>query len=171
MPFEDVTEIYSPTDHAFLVPMGFRQMNGLRKEKYQAVKRSGYRLISYVSSKSAVAEGVVVGENVMIYEGAVVEAYSRIGDNVIIRSGAHVSHHCRIRNSCFLAAHSVLGGGVNAADGCFIGLNATVRDNVSIGRGAAVGAGSLLLKDAEAHSLYYGVPAEKHDRPPIEVIV
>ncbi|NKT91499.1 hypothetical protein GS845_25625 [Rhodococcus hoagii] len=44
-------------------------------------------------------------------------------------------------------------------DGARISTRSMILPGVTIGEGAVIGAGSLVTKDVEPHSLYYGVPA------------
>lgn len=52
-------------------------------------------------------------------------------------------------------------GSIIIGDGCWIGANVTVLKDVRIGKGVVIGAGSLVTKNLEDNSLYYGVPAQK----------
>jgi acetyltransferase-like isoleucine patch superfamily enzyme len=45
---------------------------------------------------------------------------------------------------------------VRVGQGCFIGVNATLRDHITIGARCVIGAGALLLGDAEAEGVYMG---------------
>lgn len=52
-------------------------------------------------------------------------------------------------------------GPIRIGDGARVSTGSIVLPGVTIGEGAAVGASSLVTKDVEAHSLYYGIPAKK----------
>ncbi|NKV76411.1 hypothetical protein GS925_23405 [Rhodococcus hoagii] len=51
-------------------------------------------------------------------------------------------------------------------DGARISTRSMILPGVTIGEGAVIGAGSLVTKDVEPHSLYYGVPAVKRRELP-----
>lgn len=57
---------------------------------------------------------------------------------------------------------NVTGGLVRIGKYCQIGSNSVVFPSITIGEGSVVGACSLVNKDVEAWSVYYGIPAKKH---------
>lgn len=48
---------------------------------------------------------------------------------------------------------------------CFIGVNATLRDHIKIGERCVIGAGVLLLSDAEPEGVYIGTATERAKIP------
>jgi sugar O-acyltransferase (sialic acid O-acetyltransferase NeuD family) len=161
VPFEGVELSFPPDDFKMLIPIGYHDGNRLRAARYHAAKQRGYEFISYVSSRASRWSNVRIGENSMIYEGAIIQPFSQIGDNVIVRSGTHVSHHCHIQAHSYLAPRVCLGGCVTVGKYCVLGLNATIRDNVMLAEGCFVGAGAVILKDTTTESMYAGVPARR----------
>ena len=91
--FEDVENRFPPGDYAMLVPIGARAANGLRADKYREARQKGYSFPSYVSSRALTWPDLVIGENSLIYEGAVIQPFCHIGNNVVVRHGVAVSHH------------------------------------------------------------------------------
>jgi sugar O-acyltransferase (sialic acid O-acetyltransferase NeuD family) len=163
--FEEIATRFSPGAVAMIAPLGFSQLNGLRKEKHESGKFLGYRFISYVSSKSVTWPDLTVGENSMIFEGAMVQPFARIGAGVILRAGACIGHHCVIEDYSFIAAGAVIGGRARVGSRCFLGLNATIRDGVTIAPRCIVGAGAVVTQDTEENGIYVGVPAKRTSRP------
>ncbi len=161
VPFETLEEIYPPDQYRMLIPLGSRDANKFRADRYHQAKEKGYQFISYVSTKAHIWPDLSMGENCMIYEGAIVQPFAKIGDNVIIRSGSHISHHCKIGDHCFIAARAALAGAVTIGGYSFIGVNATIRDDINIAKGNFIGAGSVVVKNTEEDSLYMGVPAKR----------
>jgi len=165
VPFEQVTELYPPDDHDFFVALGYTKANATRREKYQAAKRLGYRLTSYVSSHATVLNDGRIGENCFIFEDNTIQPFVTIGNNVTLWSGNHIGHHTTIHDHVFLASHVVVSGGVVIGEQCFLGVNATLRDHITVGERCVVGAGVLLLEDAEPDGLYIGPATERRDFP------
>lgn len=159
VPFEDIDNTHPPDRYGILIPVGYRNVNGFRKSRYEMAKRKGYRFATYVSSRASVWPDLSIGENSMIYEQAVIQPFAKIGNNTIIRSGAHVSHHAIIGDHCFVAAHAVVAGNVEVQQCCFLGLNSTIRDNIIVAPRCIVAAGALVLKSTTENGLYVGLPA------------
>lgn len=163
--FETVEARFPPSEHQMLLPVGAREMNGLRMRRYAAAQEKGYAFATYVSSRAITWPDLTIGENSMIYEGTVVQPFARIGINTIVRSGCHISHHVTIGDHCFVAAGACFGGGASVKPRCFVGLNATIRDGVTIAEGCFIAAGALVAADTEPDGLYMGVPARRSERP------
>ena len=163
VPFEELTVAYSPDRFKLLVAMGYRRVNRLRSQKYCEVRAAGYQLVSYVSTRAAVASNVPIGENCIILEHNHVQPYARIGSNVVMLSGNLVSHHTSIGDDCFLAGGCAIGGRVTLGRGCFVGLNATIGNSITVGDHCVVGAGAVLLESSGAGAVYRAAPARRLD--------
>ncbi len=108
---------------------------------------------AHVSSRSTLAEGVIVCPG------------------VVVASHAHVGRHVRLNRMVGIGHHTVIGDyatvqpGVNVAGLCdvgervVIGIGATVLDRVRIGAGSVVAAGSVVVKDVPEGVQVVGVPA------------
>lgn len=162
--FEDVAHLYSPENYSFFVTIGYSKINEVRKNKFLAAKKKGYRLVSYISSKATVLNDGKIGENCFILEDNTIQPFVRIGDNVTLWSGNHIGHHSVIHDHTFIASHVVVSGGVEIGEQCFIGVNATLRDHIKIGDRSIIGAGALLLSDAEPEGLYIGSSTARSER-------
>lgn len=159
--FEEVRRHFDPATHDFFVALSYSKLNGLRKEKYLAVKGLGYGLASYVSPRATVLNEGRIGENCFILEDNTIQPFARIGDNVTLWSGNHIGHHSVIHDHCFISSHVVVSGGVEIGEQCFLGVNATLRDHIKIGARCVIGAGALLLADAAADGVYVGEATER----------
>jgi len=147
VPFEQVTETFSPELFGFFVSVGYAQINKLRAEKVAAARAKGYRLVSYLSSHATVFPGFEVQENCFILEDNTIQPFARVGSNVTLWSGNHVGHHSIIEDDVFMASHVVVSGSAQIGQGSFVGVNVTIRDRVRIGRHCVLGAGALVLED------------------------
>lgn len=156
VPFEEVAKHFAPEEHEMFVALSYSKINALRKEKYLAAKATGYRLVSYVSSRATVLNDGVIGDNCFILEDNTIQPFVTIGNNVTMWSGNHIGHHSTIKDHTFIASHVVVSGGVEIGEQCFIGVNVSLRDHIKIGDRCVVGAGTLLLSDAEPEGLYIG---------------
>ena len=170
VPFDSLVDQYPPDQVSLLIPLGYRNINGIRRDRFQKSLDKGYKLINYVSSRASVWDDLKTGRNLLIYEGAIIQPFVSIGDNVIIRSAAHISHHCVIKDHVFVAAGVTLGGGVRIGEQSFIGVGAVVRDNINISPRCFIGAGSVLVSDTEPDGVYLGNPARRIDKNPADVI-
>ena len=160
VPFEDVENIYSPSEYDMFIPIGAKKLNGLRAEKYMQAKAKGYKFISYISPKAIVCPEAKIGENCFIFENNVIQPFVTIGNDVILWSGNHIGHHTTIGDHCFVASHVVISGRVTVEPYCYFGVNSTVRDGINIKQKCIIGAGALILKSTLEKQVYRGQHTE-----------
>ncbi len=137
--------------------------NLVRKKIFQETKDSfpNISFPSLVSGKAYVAENVELGEGSIIFPGAIVNAGVKIGKGCVVNCGAVIEHDCILEDYSFVASGSVLGGAVVLSELVHVGLNVTINPTLSIGSNSLVGSGSVVTKNLDADSLFYGVPAKK----------
>ena len=121
----------------------------------------GYTLASYTSSNSVILTKEVMGDHVLLFEGAIIQPFVKIGDNVIIRSGSILGHHTIIESNCFIASRVATGGNVVVEENATIGLGAVISDGVRVGARSFIGAGAVVTSDTEPDGVYVGVPARR----------
>jgi sugar O-acyltransferase (sialic acid O-acetyltransferase NeuD family) len=160
VPWDEVAERYPATEHRMMIAIGFVQANRLRAERYLEAKKMGYRLVSYVSPKASLWDGLSVGENCCIGDDALIQPYSSMGNDVFVGSGSIIGHHSMIKEHCFLAAGVNIAGNVTMGPYCYVGINATIRDKVRIAPSCIVGAGAVILDDTVEKGVYMARPAD-----------
>ena len=159
--FDTLTSHFPPATHELLLPLGYARMNEFRQMRCAQARAMGYALAHYVSSRACVWPDLPLGENVIIYEQAIVQSHARLGDDVIVRSGANIGHHSRVGSHSFIASGVVTGGNVTIGERCMIGLGAVLRDGITIGDRCFIGAGAVVVADTEADGVYVGSPARR----------
>lgn len=164
VPFEMLEEHYPPSDYRLLIPMGYQHINGVRRARFEKAKARGYAFVSYVSSRASVWPDLKIGENVLIYEHAIIQPFARIGSNCIIRSGAHISHHCEVADHAFVAAEVAMGGEGYVGEQAFVGVGSVLRDRIRIAERSFIGAGAVVVQDTQPDGVYVGNPARKANK-------
>lgn len=168
VPFETLEEKYPPDAYRLLLPTGYQRINGLRRNRYEQGKKRGYTFASYVSSRASVWPDLKIGDNVLIYEHAIIQPFARIGNNCIIRSGAHISHHCDVADHAFVAAEVAMGGESYIGEQAFVGVGAVLRDRIRVAERSFIGAGAVVILDTQADGVYLGNPAKKANKTALE---
>jgi sugar O-acyltransferase (sialic acid O-acetyltransferase NeuD family) len=168
VPFEELAKHYPPGSVRLMIPLGYRAINGLRRQRYETARKQGYEFVTYISSRAIVWPDLTVGQNCLVYEGSIIQPFARIGDNVIIRSGSHISHHCHVADHVFVAAGVTLGGNVLIGEQSFVGVGAVLRDGLIIAERSFIGAGAVVVTDTEADGVYVGNPARKVEKSALE---
>jgi sugar O-acyltransferase (sialic acid O-acetyltransferase NeuD family) len=161
VPFDHLQEIYPPTEHYMFVAVGYAQTNKIREEKSGHSKENGYKLATYISSRSVLMTDVRVGENCSIGANVAVQPFAEIGNNCIIRENVFIGHEVKIGDNCFVAAGAVVGGGARVGNNCILGLNAAIREETLIARECVIGAGITMLHDTEVGEVYMSKYGQK----------
>jgi sugar O-acyltransferase (sialic acid O-acetyltransferase NeuD family) len=164
VPFEQLAAQFPPAEHDAFVALSYAKVNAVRAQKCAAVKASGYRLATYVSSKASVWPGFKPGENCFILEDNTVQPFVVVGDNVTLWSGNHIGHDSVIGDHCFISSHVVVSGHVRVGERSFLGVNATLRNGISIAPGTLVGAGAVIMRDTKPGEVHLAPRALLHPK-------
>ncbi len=159
--FKDAIQKFSPSNTDFFIAIGYQKTNKVREQRFNEVKSIGYTCASYISSKASIFTSNV-GENTFILENNVIQPFVEIKNNVTLWSGNHIGHHSVINENAFLASHVVISGKCSIGRNSFLGVNTTVHDGVELGSYSVVGAGAIVSKNCEPHSVFN--PAETNAR-------
>ena len=159
--FENVEKTYAPSEFRFFAPMSPSRMNRLRESVYQQIKQKGYEMISYVSSKATVFEGVPIGDNCFILEDNTIQPFTSIGNNVVLWSGNHIGHHSIIKDHVSFTSQVVLSGHCVVESFSFFGVNATIRDRIHVAEGSFIAMAAAVTRDTQPWGVYKGNPAQK----------
>lgn len=115
----------------------------------------------------------VIGENCNINCNVFVENDVVVGNNVTVKSGVQLWDGVTVEDNCFIGPNVTFTNDLVPRSkvyperfertilrrGCSIGANSTLIGGIEIGEGALIGAGSVVTKDIEPFSVYYGNPA------------
>lgn len=157
--FEDVENFYSIHEYEMFIAIGYSKLNKNRKKKYIEAKIKGYKLASYVSSKSAYWPCLKIGENTFIMESNTIMPFCKIGNNVLIWVNNDIAHHMIIEDHVTITSHCAIGGNVVIKEQAFVGLNSTIRNNIVLGIGSIISAASNVIKDVSDFTVMMGNPA------------
>ncbi len=163
VPFGEVKEKYSPDNYDMHVALSYMKLNQLREEKYHQVKNAGYKLATYVSSKSTTWPDLSVGDNGFILEDQTIQPTVKIGNNVMLWSGNHIGHGSVIGDHTYLASHIVVSGNCKIGQRCFIGVNATLKDFLTIGDDVFIAMDASVTKDLSNGCVALGTGCEVLD--------
>lgn len=153
--FEEIEKEFPPDDYCFFIPM---YNNYLRADKFNIIRKKGYKTVNYISSKATVFTEKI-GTNCFIMENNVLQPYSSIGNNVVLWSGNHIGHHSIIKDHVFFASHVVLSGHCTVKSYCWLGVNATIKDGLTLAEGTILGMSACITKNTENYKTYIGIPA------------
>lgn len=160
VPFSRARDVFSPEKYEMHVALSYKKLNRIRAEKYYAAKSLGYRLASYVSSKSVSWPDISIGDNCFILENQTIQPAVKIGNNVMIWSGNHLGHASSIGPHTYISSHVCISGHTQIGEKCFFGVNSAVKDFVRIGDSVFIAMGAFVTKDVKDGEVVVGAKAE-----------
>jgi len=163
VPFSEAVKRFPPAHFEMHVALSYARHNRLRQEKYEQAKAAGYRLASYVCSKSVNWPDLSIGDNCFILENQTIQPSVRIGNNVMIWSGNHIGHGTRIDDHVYIASHAVISGHCKIGERSFLGVNATLRDFCTVGKDCFVAMGADVARDMQDGGVALSTPAEVYE--------
>lgn len=149
---EEVKSRYKNEKVNFHVAISYSQMNMTRQNKYNQIKKFGFNLASYISSKSSTWKNLIHGDNCFILEGQTIQPSVKIGNNVMIWSGNHIGHGSEICDHVYISSHVVISGNCKIGERSFLGVNATIKDFTTIGEDCFITMGSLVKSNLKSGS-------------------
>jgi sugar O-acyltransferase (sialic acid O-acetyltransferase NeuD family) len=108
---------------------------------------------AYVSRRARVGRGALILQQCTISNGAVV------GDHVVILQGAVAAHDCVLADYAIVTSAVTVGSRAQIERSTYLGTQCTMLPGVKIGEGSLVGAGSVVLRDVDPHTVVVGNPA------------
>ena len=152
IPFEKIQELYSPDDIEILIGIGYSKMNNVRKRIFEACKKKGYTIASYIHS-SCILSDVQMQEGNIILEDTLIEPFVQIGAGNIIWCKISIAHNCKIGNFNTIAGMASLCGFSEINNNCFLGNGCIIRDKIKIADYTLVGASAYAASDTEAYNV------------------
>lgn len=116
-----------------------------------------------------IRDQVEIGDGCVLMMGAVINIGAKIGSETMIDMNTVLGGRATVGDNCHIGAGTVLAGVIEppsadpvvVEDNVLIGANSVVLEGVHIGQGAVIAAGSIVIDDVPAGTVYAGSPAKK----------
>jgi sugar O-acyltransferase (sialic acid O-acetyltransferase NeuD family) len=159
--FDEVESRFPPAEYAMFVAIGYHGLNSIRAERCRQARTKGYRLISWISPRAHVPKGCTIGANCIVMDGASLQPYACLGDNVFVWDGAVVGHHARVGDHCWIASNCTISSTAAIEPLCFFGVNAAIGHGVTIGARSIIGAGTVITRSTAPDGVYIAPDTER----------
>ena len=145
--------------HMAFVYSGLPVMSKRKKiiENYQSLN---VHFETLVAPSAIISPNSRIGVGSVVMSGAIVNR-AILGENVIVNSGAIVEHDCKVGNNSFIGPGAVVGGFTSIGENCFIGLGAKIGNGLTIGDNVSVAMGAVVNKDLLEPGIYHGFPLKR----------
>ncbi|MGD0516143.1 MAG: acetyltransferase [Thermoguttaceae bacterium] len=143
----------------FVVGVGTVGNSRIRRRLYEYGLSLGLEPLTVIHPTSYVSPSARLAPGCQLLPHSIVHTRAVLGNNVLINSGAIVEHDCVLGDHTHVATGAQIAGGVEIGEGTLIGIGASVRQGVRIGRESVIGAGAAVVKDVPDNVVVVGVPA------------
>jgi len=140
---------------AFLLAIG---IPGVRRSVVKSLLRRGARFLSLVHPTAVVADSASIGTGSIICPFAVVSDAARVGAYAILNYHSSIAHDSTTGDFTVMSPYATIAGQAHVGEESFLGLHASVGPRVRVGDRCKVSANSVVLHDAAAGSVVFGVP-------------
>ena len=131
-----------------------------RRELIKEYKSKGADFISLIAPTAVVTPNSRIGKGSAVMNGAIVNR-AVLGENVVVNSGAIIEHDCRIGDNTFIGPGAVVGGFTKIGENCFIGLGARISNGITIGNDISVAMGAIVTRNLTEPGIYHGNPLKR----------
>ena len=137
--------------------------NFLRKKVAEKVNKiyKNFNWTTIISKNSTINRNVRIGKGSLIVSGSVINTGTKIGEHCLINTSSSIDHDNIFENYSSTGPNVTTGGNVELGQCSHLGIGSTVKNQISIGDNTIIGAQSMVLKNCNKNSVYYGIPAKK----------
>lgn len=143
----------------FCIAIGHIKSNSKRKEIFLVLKKYGANLPVIKSPHAYISKSARANEGCVIMHHAVINANAVLGVCGILNTGSIIEHDVIVGDHCHIGPSATVNGGCVIENDCFIGSNAAVIPGITVKNNSLIAAGSVIICEVEAHSLYAGNPS------------
>ena len=117
--------------------------------------------------QSLIFENAMIGTNVKIGDGCIIDPYARIGadvvlgENCLVQTFALVGHESTVGDYCRLDCRTLLVGGVKVGNNVTVHTNAVISHKVVLEDDSTVAAMSFVIRSVKAGTTVMGNPAKR----------
>ena len=132
----------------------------LRSQIFSSIKETKIEILSFIHPSVFLGGFNTFGEGVVIFPNCYIGYKSDIGKGTVIQSNSVVEHHNKIGSFVNINPGLTTGGFTSVGDFVAVSMSVDILNRINIETRAQIGAGSLVMKDCKANTLYYGRPAK-----------
>ena len=132
----------------------------LRKQIFTEIKKANIKILSFIHHSVFLGGFNTLGEGVIIFPNCYIGYKSDVGRGTILQSNSVIEHHNSVGSFTDINPNVTTGGFTKIGDFVEINMSVDIINRITVHNRCRVGAGSLVLKDCDKETLYYGRPAK-----------
>ena len=138
-------------------------LNFVRKKIVNDIKNinKDFKFQKIISKNAYIGPNVIIGEGTLVVSGSTINIGTKIGKHCILNTSSSIDHDNRFNDFSGTGPGVVTGGNVVVGEKSYIGMGSIIKNNINISNDTIVGFSSLVNKDCDRNSVYWGSPAKK----------
>ena len=150
----DITSLMTD-DNYFCIAIGH---NYTRNKIYDFITKnfSTTNWLSIISDSADIKADVLIGLGSIIHDNVYINSGTSIGNHCIINNNSSIDHDCIWGDFSSCGPVVITGGRINISNLSYVGISSVILQNISIGKSTVIGAKSLVNKNCDDYSLYFG---------------
>ena len=137
--------------------------NFIRKKVAEEINKiyKNFNWATIISINSAINGNVRIGKGSIIVSGSVINTGTKIGEHCLINTSSSIDHDNTFKNYSSTGPGVTTSGNVELGQCSHLGICSAVNHQITIQDNTIIGAQSLVLKNCDKNSVYFGIPAKK----------
>lgn len=146
------------SNHLFICALGDPRQ---RVAYATSMRQRGGQFINIIHPTVSIGRNCRIGQGCILCPHVVVTCNVTLEDFVVVNCCSVVGHDAVVGEGATLSPHCTVAGRVRLGGGVFLGSHASILPKAVVEDFAVVGAGSVVLRRAAAHTTVMGVPAKQ----------
>lgn len=130
-----------------------------RKVHRRIASELALRVLPLVDPRAIVGLDVRVDDGALVEAGAVVGPSTVVGEGTIVDIGVTVAHDCHLGPFSHLSPGCTLSGIVSLTENVLVGAGAVINSTVTVGRNVIIAPGAAVMHDIPDDVVVSGIPA------------
>ena len=137
--------------------------NFIRKKIVKEINKiyKNFNWTTIISKNSKINGNVKIGKGSLIVSGSIINTGTKIGEHCLINTSSSIDHDNNFKDYSSTGPGVTTGGNVELGKCSHLGIGSTVKNQILIGDNTIIGSQSMVLKNCNKDSIYYGIPAKK----------
>ena len=150
----DIKELISDNNF-FCIAIGY---NYIRQKIHELIiiNFPNIKWMSIISDSAKIRPNVSIGAGSIIHDNVYINRGTNIGKHCIINNNSSIDHDCIWSDFSSCGPVVVTGGRIEIGYMSFIGMSSVILQGIKVNENTVIGAKSLVDKNCESNSLYYG---------------
>ena len=149
---------YINSENYFCIAIGY---NFDRYKVYERLKKfNNIQWISIISDTAKIRSSAIIGLGCIIHDNVYINRRTILGNHCIINNNTSIDHDCILEDFSSTGPAVVTGGRIKIGKLSYVGIDSVLLQNIKIGQSTVVGAKSLVNKNCDSNSLYFGITSK-----------